>query len=51
MVGYGKELNYPGYLGQCTVGNVSYLGRVKQGKYHTNVLYTIPNPNYTLPKP
>ena len=50
-VGYGKELNYPGYLGQCMVGRVSYLGRVKQGNYHTNVLYTIPNPNYTLPKP
>ena len=50
-VGYGKELNYPGYLGQCTVGRVSYLGRVKQGNYHTHVLYTIPNPNYTLPKP
>ena len=33
------------------VGRVSYLGRVKQGNYHTNVLYTIPNPNYTLPKP
>ena len=28
-VGYGKELNYPGYLGQCMVGRVSYLGRVK----------------------
>ena len=41
-VGYGKELNYPGYLGQCMVGRVSYLGRVKQGNYH---------PNYTLPKP
>ena len=50
-VGYGKELNYPGYLGQCMVGRVSYLGRVKQGNYHTHVLYTIPNPNYTLPKP
>ena len=50
-VGYGKELNYPGYLGQCMVGRVSYLGRVKQGNYHTRVLYTIPNPNYTLPKP
>ena len=25
------------------------LGRVKQGNYHTYVLYTIPNPNYTLP--
>ena len=23
MVGYGKELNYPGYLGQCMVGRVS----------------------------
>ena len=33
------------------VRRVSYLGRVKQGNYHTNVLYTIPNPNYTLPKP
>ena len=33
------------------VGRVSYLGRVKQGNYHTHVLYTIPNPNYTLPKP
>ena len=49
-VGYGKELNYPGYLGQCE-GRISYLGRVKQGNYHTHVLYTIPNPNYTLPKP
>ena len=48
-VGYGKELNYPGYLGQCMAGRVSYLGRVKQGNYHTH--YTIPNPNYTLPKP
>ena len=28
------------------VGRVSYLGRVK----HTHALYTIPNPNYTLPK-
>ena len=50
-VGCGKELNYPGYLGQCMVGRVSYLGRVKLGNYHTHVLYTIPNPNYTLPKP
>ena len=50
-VGCGKELNYPGYLGQCMVGGVSYLGKVKQGNYHTHVLYTIPNPNYTLPKP
>ena len=33
------------------VGRVSYQGRVKQGNYHTYVLYTIPNPNYTLPKP
>ena len=33
------------------VGRVSYLGRVNQGNYHTQVLYTIPNPNYTLPKP
>ena len=33
------------------VGMVSYLGRVKQGNYHTHVLYIIPNPNYTLPKP
>ena len=32
------------------VGRVSYLGRIKQGNYHTHVLYTIPNPNYTLPK-
>ena len=32
-------------------GRVSYLGRVKQGNYHTHVLYTIPNPNYTIPKP
>ena len=39
-----------GYLGQCMVGRVSYLGRVKQGNYHTHVLYIIPNPNYTLPK-
>ena len=51
MVGYGKELNNPEYLGRCMVGRVSYLGRVKQGNYHTHVLYTIPNPNYTLPKP
>ena len=50
-VGYGKELNYPGYLGQCMAGRVSYLGRVKQGYYHTHGLYTIPNPNDTLPKP
>ena len=50
-VGCGKELNYPGYLGPCMVGRVSYLGKVKHGYYHTNVLYTIPNPNYTLPKP
>ena len=33
------------------VGRVSYLGRVKQCNYHTYVLYTIPNPNYTLHKP
>ena len=33
------------------VGRVSYLGRVKQGNYHTHALYTIPNPNYTFPKP
>ena len=33
------------------VGRVFYLGRVKQGNYHTHVLYTIPNLNYTLPKP
>ena len=33
------------------LGRVSYLGRVKQGNYHTHVLYTIPKPNYTLPKP
>ena len=50
-VSYGKELNYPGYLGQCTVGRVPYLGWVKQGNYHTHVLYTIQNPNYILPKP
>ena len=31
------------------VGRVSNLGRVKQGNYHTQELYTIPNPNYTLP--
>ena len=37
--------------GQCMVGRVSYLSRVKQGNYHTHVLYIIPNPNYTLPKP
>ena len=30
------------------VGRVSYLGKVKQGNYHTDVLYTI---HYTLPKP
>ena len=33
------------------VGRGSCLGRVKQGNYHTHVLYTISNPNYTLPKP
>ena len=33
------------------VGRVSYLGRVKQGNYHTHVLFTILRPNYTLPKP
>ena len=33
------------------VGRVSYLGRAKQGNYHTHVLYTTLNPNYTLPKP
>ena len=49
-VGYGKEFNFPGYLGQCMVGRVSYLGRVKQGNYHTHVLYTITNPNYTFPQ-
>ena len=27
------------------------VGRVKQGNYHAHVLYTKPNPNYTLPKP
>ena len=32
------------------VGRVSYLGKVKQANYHTHVLYTKPNPNYTLPK-
>ena len=46
-----SEINYPRYLGQCMVRRVSYLGRVKQGNYHTHVLYTIPNTNYTLPKP
>ena len=46
-----KRTLLPWYLGQCMVGRVSYLGRVKQGNYHTHVLYTIPNPNYTLPKP
>ena len=50
-VGYGKEINNPGYLGQCMVGRISYLGRVKQGNYHNHVLYTIPYPNYTLHKP
>ena len=50
-VGCGKEINYPGYRGQCIVGRVFYLGKVKQGNYHTHVLYTIPNPNYTFPKP
>ena len=34
---YGTEFNYPGYLGQCMVGRVSYLGRGKQGNYHTHV--------------
>ena len=38
-VGYGKELNYPGYLGQCMVGRVSYLDGVKQGDYHPCVIY------------
>ena len=33
------------------VGRVSYLGRVKQDNYNTHMFYTIPNPNYTLPKP
>ena len=46
-----KGTKLPWYLGQCMVGRVSYLGRVKQGNYHTHVLYTIPNPNYTLSKP
>ena len=32
------------------VGRVSYLDRVKQGNCHTHSLYTIPNPNYILPK-
>ena len=50
-VSYRKELNYAGYLGHCMVERVSFPGRVKQGNYHTHVLYTIPNPNYTLPKP
>ena len=48
-VGYGKELNYLPWTGM--VRRVSYLGRVKQGNNHTHVLYTMPNPNYTLPKP
>ena len=26
------------------IGRVFYLGRVKQGNYHTHVLHTIPNP-------
>ena len=38
------------YLGQCMVGRVAYLCRVKQGNYHTHVLHTIPNPNYTFPQ-
>ena len=46
-----KGTNYPGSLGQYMIGRVSYLGRVKQGNYHTHVLHIIPNPNYTLPKP
>ena len=29
--GCGKELNYPGYLGQCMAGRASHLGKVKQG--------------------
>ena len=33
------------------IGRVSYLGKVKQGNYYTHVLYTVPNPNYTLSKP
>ena len=32
------------------VRRASYLGRVKQGNYHTHVLYTIPDLNYTHPK-
>ena len=28
-----------------------WKGRVNQGNYHTHVLYTIPNPYHTLPKP
>ena len=52
VIEYRKgRLNYPGYLRQCMVGRVSYLGKVKQGNYHTHVLYTVQNPNYTLPKP
>ena len=45
-----RNLIILGYTGECMVGRVSYLGRVKQANYHTHVLYTIPNPNYTLPK-
>ena len=36
---YGNELNYPGYLGQCTIGRVSYLGRVKQELPYPGVIY------------
>ena len=46
-----KDFAYGVITGQCMVGRVSYVGRVKQGNYHAHVLYTIPNPNYTLPKP
>ena len=49
-VGCGKEFNYSGYLGQCMVGRVSFLGEVKQDNPCV-IYHTIPNPNYTLPKP
>ena len=38
-----RNFYYPGNLGQCMVGRVVYLGRVKQSNYHIHLLYTIPN--------
>ena len=40
----GRKGNHARYLGQCIVGRVSYLDRVKEGNYHTQVTYpTKPN--------